>query len=60
MTKEDSHTSTNVLSQILNCHAYFETIELAAGEVEKRFAHKDMNTNKEIEEIFLKLVMEKQ
>ena len=36
------------------CHAYFETIELAAGEVEKRFAHKDMNTINEIEEIFLK------
>lgn len=35
-------------------HAYFETIELAAGEIEKRFAHKDMSTIKEIEEILVK------
>ena len=36
------------------CHAYFETLELAAGEVEKRFDHEDIRTIKEIETLLLK------
>ena len=30
-------------------HAYFKALELAAGEVEKRFDHEDIHTIKEIE-----------
>ena len=32
---------------------YFETLELAAGDVEKRFDHKDIHTIKEIETLLL-------
>ena len=35
-------------------HAYFETLELAAGEVEKRFDHEDLVTIKEIETLLMK------
>ena len=35
-------------------HAYFEILELAAGEVEKRFDQADLNTIKEIEVLLLK------
>lgn len=35
-------------------HAYFETLDLAAGEVEKRFDHEDIRTIKEIEILLLK------
>ena len=35
-------------------HAYFETLELAAGEIEKRFDHEDIHTIKEIEVLLLK------
>ena len=35
-------------------HAFFETLELAAGEVEKRFDHEDIRTIKEIETLLLK------
>ena len=35
------------------CHAYFETLELAAGEIEKRFDHGDIRTVKEIEILLL-------
>lgn len=35
-------------------HAYFETLELAAGEVEKRFDHEDIHTITEIETLLLK------
>ena len=35
-------------------HAYFEALELAAGEVEKRFDHEDIHTIKEIETPLLK------
>ena len=35
-------------------HAYFETLELAAGEVERRFDQADLNTIKEIEVLLLK------
>ncbi len=35
-------------------HAYFETLELAAANVEKRFHHKDIRTIQEIETLLLK------
>ena len=35
-------------------HAYFEVLELAAGEVEKRFNHEDADTIKEMEALLLK------
>ena len=32
-------------------HAYFEVLELAAGEVDKRFDHEDLHTMQKIEEL---------
>ena len=35
-------------------HAYFEVLELAAGEVDKQFDHEDVHTMQKIEELLLK------